>query len=381
MPSREDCLRAMGAAGIEPNRAAQLLDFVEQAKAELRGSGAGNLEGRIARRISQLVEAERAQSLKAARNAALEVVKRERLEGNVARLQASGLSFERAVLKKSLLQNSAKKRTKTLSTPRLEDIMKLWIAPLCFLLFSAATACAASKAEDDFAGMLRQALKKHPEIVLDVLREHSESVLDIAQQGSQVRRKKNMESQWREDIKQPKKVAAANRPVLGPANAPVTVVAFSDFTCSYCQQAAEVLDRIVRARPQDVKVLFKHMPRGKDSGARLAAEYFVAASFQNDRAPWLLHNSFFAEPERLSAEAQNFAAKAAEQAGLDMKKLAADLKGKKTAAILEEDQADAKRLHVEGTPFFLVNNLTIRGAVSYDIFNAAVDMALTEAGK
>jgi protein-disulfide isomerase len=259
--------------------------------------------------------------------------------------------------------------------------MKLWIVTLCCLLLSAATACAAGQSEEEFTKMLRQALKQHPEVVLDILREHSEHVLDIAQQGSNLRRKKNMENQWREDLKQPKSVIIVNRPVLGSAGAPVTVIAFSDFTCPYCQQAAEVLDRIIRARPQDVKLIFKHMPHGKDSPARLASEYFVAASFQNDRAPWLLYKSFFAEPDTLSAEAQTFAAKTAEQAGLDMKKLTADLKNKKINAIIEEDQADAKKLNIEGTPFFLVNNLTIRGAVSYDIFNAAVDMALANIKK
>jgi len=257
--------------------------------------------------------------------------------------------------------------------------MKIWITSLLCLLLGVGTACAASTTEEEFVGMLRRTLKKHPEILLDFLREHSENVLDIAQQGSNIRRKKNMESQWREDLKQPKSVATTNRPVLGSVKAPVTVIAFSDFTCSYCQQAAEVLERILQARPQDVKVIFKHLPLGKDSPARLAAEYFVAASLQNDRAPWLLHNSFFAEQEKLTAAAQNFIAKAAEQAGLDMKKMAVDLKSKKINAIIEEDQADAKKLNVAGTPYFLVNNLTIRGAVSYDIFNAAVDMALAHA--
>jgi len=253
--------------------------------------------------------------------------------------------------------------------------MKIWIASLLCLLLGAGTVYAGA-AEEEFAGMLRQALKKHPEILLDILLEHSETVLDIAQQGNHIRRKKTLESQWREDLKQPKSVATANRPVLGLADAPVTVIAFSDFTCAYCQQAAEVLDRILRDRPQDVKILFKHMPHGKDGPARLAAEYFVAAALQNDHAPWLLHNSFFAEQDKLTAEGQNFITKAAEQAGLDMKKLAADLKSKKISAIIDEDQADAKKLHVEGTPYFLINNLTIRGAVSYDIFHAAVDMAL-----
>ena len=259
--------------------------------------------------------------------------------------------------------------------------MKLWIVPLIFLLLGSATAGNASHTKEEFAGMVRQALEKHPEILLDILREHSESVLDIAQQGSQIRRKKNMENQWREDMKQAKSVNTTNRPVLGPAKAPVTIIAFSDFTCAYCQQAAEVLHRLIRARPQDVKLIFKLLPLGKDKAALLAAEYFVAASLQNDRAPWILHNSFFAEPEKLAADPESFSAKAAEQAGLDMKKLASDLKSKKIGAIIEEDQADAKNLKVEGTPFFLVNNLTIRGSVSYDIFSAAVDMALANSKK
>jgi protein-disulfide isomerase len=257
--------------------------------------------------------------------------------------------------------------------------MKVWILLLFCLLSSVTAAHAASPADADFARRLQETLQKHPEIVLDILREHSERVLDIAQQGSQIRRKKNMEGQWREDLKQPKSVALAKRPVLGPVAAPVTVIAFSDFTCPYCQQAAEVLDRLMSARPQDIRLIFKHMPHGKDSPARQASEYFIAASLQNEHAPWILYKNFFAEPEKLTTDTQNFLNKAAEQAGLDMKKLAAALKTKQVAAIIEEDQADAKKLNIEGTPYFLVNNLTVRGAVPYEIFNAAVDMALANA--
>jgi protein-disulfide isomerase len=254
--------------------------------------------------------------------------------------------------------------------------MKVWLMFLFCLLSGVATAHAASQADADFARRLQQVLQKNPEIVLDILREHSERVLDIAQQGSHIRRIRNMESQWREDLKQPKSVAVAKRPALGPAAAPVTIIAFSDFTCPYCQQAAEVLDRLMKARPQDVRLIFKHMPHGKDSPARQASEYFIAASLQNDHAPWILYKTFFAEPDKLTTDTQSFLNKAAEQAGLDMKKLATALKTKQISSIIEEDQADAKRLNVEGTPYFLVNNLTIRGAVSYELFNAAVDMAL-----
>ncbi len=259
--------------------------------------------------------------------------------------------------------------------------MKIWCTALFCLALCAANACAATATEDEFVRNLRNALRQHPEIIIDILREHSESVLDIAQQGSNQRRKKNMENQWREDLKQIKRVALTGRPVLGPEDAPVTVIAFSDFTCPYCQQAAEVLERVMKAHPGEVKFIFKHMPHGKDSPARLASEYFIAASLQNGQAPWLLYKKFFDDPERLNSDAAGFTAKAAETTGLDMKKLNTDLKGKKVAAILEEDLADAKKLGIEGTPYFLVNNLVIRGAVSYELFEAAVQMALANVKK
>jgi protein-disulfide isomerase len=254
------------------------------------------------------------------------------------------------------------------------------IVSACVVL-SALPAWAASPTEEEFSRLLRATLKKHPEIVLDVLREHSENILDIAQQGSNLRRKRNMELQWREDAKQPKRVALAGRPVLGSADAAVTIVEFSDFTCPYCRQAAQVVDRVIKSHPGEVKFVFKHMPHGKDSPARIASEYFVAASLQNDQSPWVLYKQFFEESDQLSADAAAFAAKSAERAGLDMKKLSADLKGKKVAAIIEEDMADAKKLGVEGTPFFLINNLVVRGAVAYDLFEAAVQTALTAAGE
>lgn len=233
---------------------------------------------------------------------------------------------------------------------------------------------------EDFADTLRSVLKNNPEIILDILRNHSESVLDIAQQGSNMRRKKNMENQWREDLKQPKQAAIAGRPVLGPPDAPVSVIAFSDFTCPYCRQAADVLERLMQARAGEIRLIFKHMPHGKDSPARVGAEYFVAASLQNPQAAWILYKKFFEEAEKLTAEGAVFAARAAEAAGLDMKKLHADLKSKKIRSVIDEDLADAKRLGVEGTPYFLINNLVVRGALSYDLFNAAVQTAL-DAGK
>ena len=80
----------------------------------------------------------------------------------------------------------------------------------------------------DTAAQLEALLKEHPELVLNVLKDHSEEVLDIVQQGSDKRRRAVLLRQWETEINEPKTVALEGRPVGGPDNAPVTIIASAD---------------------------------------------------------------------------------------------------------------------------------------------------------
>ena len=80
-------------------------------------------------------------------------------------------------------------------------------------------------------------------------------------------------------------------------------------------------------------------------------------------------------------EGEDFLKKTAQDLDVDMKRLARDVRGKKVSDILAEDQQDAQKLGVEGTPYFLVNNLVVRGALPLDLFKGAVDMSLKQSGK
>lgn len=233
--------------------------------------------------------------------------------------------------------------------------------------------------DQNFPRMLRALLKEHPELVMDVLRNNSESVLDIAQQGSTLRRQRLLQSQWAEELHQPRDTGSGNRVFRGPANAPVTIVAFSDFSCPYCQQGAETVRRLMQDYPNDIRFVFKHMPLGKNSVGRQASEYFVAATLQNPDLAWKLHDAFFAQRQELIAEGEPFIKATAEKLGLAVSQLTSDSKSRKVRRLIDADLEDAERLGIEGTPFFFVNNLTVRGALSYELFKAAVDMALREA--
>lgn len=244
-----------------------------------------------------------------------------------------------------------------------------------------APAQAASASNEELKAALRDLLRENPDLILQVLRDNSETVLEIAQQGSNVRRKKALIAQWQMDLTQPKKANLEGRPMRGPANAPVTIVAYSDFTCPYCQQAAGTMELLLANYKDKVRYVFKHMPLDSHDNARLASEYHVAAGLQDGKKAWAFYETVFRDREKLVAEGEPFLKKAAAEAGLDMKRLAQDIKGKKVKDFIEEDMAEARALNVQGTPYFLVNDLVIRGSLPLDLFSDAVDMALEAAAK
>ena len=231
----------------------------------------------------------------------------------------------------------------------------IWLILTAYLLFlsnkwaSAATpsyAASSAVTTDNFAELLRETLQKNPDLLLSVLRENSEAVLDIAQEGSNQRRHKSLIAQWKAELNQPKEVDIKDRPFRGAADAPVTIVAYSDFTCPYCQQGAATMEKVLKENQGKIKYVFKHFP-------------LETTGVLKDGEPAIVN--------------------AAKDAGLNMKKLAADVKRKDVRAEVDADIAEGQRIGVQGTPYFLINNLVARGALSSDLFKEAINMALQAA--
>ncbi|SBW08861.1 DSBA oxidoreductase [uncultured delta proteobacterium] len=222
---------------------------------------------------------------------------------------------------------------------------------------------------------LRNVLRDHPEIVLDVLREHSIDVLEIAQKGSQERQFKAMRAQWQEDMKKQFAISY-DRPILGNPAAPVTIVAYSDYTCPYCADAAETIHQVMAARKNAVRFIFKNYPRRDQPLARLASEYVAAAFVLDEEKGWAYHDVVFANQMRLLKEGEGFLRAEALTLGYNLQKLGAEAKGRKVKSIIDEDITEALDNGVPGTPFHLVNNLSVRGGLPLAAFLEAVDTAL-----
>lgn len=249
---------------------------------------------------------------------------------------------------------------------------------LVILLAPAGAATASSVTEQNLADMLRKVFREHPEIVLDVLRENSIEVLEIAQKGSQERQYKAMRTQWQEDVKKSRNIRH-NRPFLGDEKAPVTIVAYSDYTCPYCADAAETIHQVLTARKGSVRFMFKNYPRRDQPLSRLASEYVTAAFALEPAKAWVYHDIVFAGQMRLLKEGEGFLRAEALALGFNLQKLGAEAKGGKVKAIVDEDIAEALEIGVPGTPFHMVNNLSIRGGLPLPAFLEAVDTALDAA--
>jgi cyclophilin family peptidyl-prolyl cis-trans isomerase/protein-disulfide isomerase len=124
----------------------------------------------------------------------------------------------------------------------------------------------------------------------------------------------------------------------GPANAPVTIVVFSDYQCSYCALLAARLKNILLAHPNDVRLVYVNTPLSNRDKDALATQAVEAADLQGKF--WEMHNLLFDKQTTWSAlSPADFQAWTEQQAaglGLDPAKYQADFAGKTVADRLQQ---------------------------------------------
>ena len=160
-------------------------------------------------------------------------------------------------------------------------------------------------------------------------------------------------------------------PVIGPANARITLVEFSDFQCPYCSRAFEKINVVLRAYPNDVKLIFKQFPLDTHPQAQISAQAALAAHQQGKF--WQLHDLMFANRNGLSRRA---ILGWAGSLGLDMKKFEADLDAEAVKKNVARDVADGEKAGVEGTPTVFVNGQRYNGDLDLSSFKAVLDAEL-----
>jgi protein-disulfide isomerase len=167
-------------------------------------------------------------------------------------------------------------------------------------------------------------------------------------------------------------------PSIGPENAPITLVEFSDFECPYCRKFSPTLKRLRDAYGDRLRIVYRQFPiRALHPDAPRAAEASLCAAEQ-DRF-WDMHDLLFRE--QVGTGAAELRAKA-EHLGLDRAGFDSCLDSGRHAGRVEADIREGTREGVTGTPALFVNGIPLEGgAVSYEVVAAAIDEELVRLGR
>lgn len=174
-------------------------------------------------------------------------------------------------------------------------------------------------------------------------------------------------------LESPRVEVAATGPSRGPADAPVTIIEFSDYQCPYCQRAEPVVEEVLERYPEQVRLVYRHFPLDNiHPEARDAAHAAVCAEAQ-DRF-WPFHDLLFAG-ETFDREAL---LGYAEELELDVAAFESCLEAPETKQRVEQDLAAGREVGVTGTPAFFVNGLPLRGARPVGDFVEVIERELAD---
>jgi len=160
--------------------------------------------------------------------------------------------------------------------------------------------------------------------------------------------------------------------VKGPADAPVTILEYSDFQCPYCKLAAETIKQVLAAYPDKVKLIYRNFPLTTvHADAQYAAE---AAECAGDQAKfWEMSDALFAHQDKLDANSINNYARTL---GLDAKKFGDCLSSGKFKTKIAADIKSANDYGISGTPSFFAGDQFVGASATLDDFKALIDQQL-----
>ena len=191
------------------------------------------------------------------------------------------------------------------------------------------------------------------------------------------RLRKNAQIRWLISEPEPpvQVISVDDDPSIGPANAPVTIVEFTDFQCPACAAMHPVLNEVLKSYGDKVRFVVRDFPLNQHEWARKAAEAANAARAQGKFFEYVA--MLFQRQKALDTASLK---KYATELGLDRAKFDADLDGGTYAAEVQHDISDGEMYGVGSTPTIFINGVMLK-TLSADALREAIDRAATAAAK
>jgi protein-disulfide isomerase len=182
-------------------------------------------------------------------------------------------------------------------------------------------------------------------------------------------------------------ISTEGYPSIGPADAPIVIVEFSDYQCPYCARWHEqTYKALMDAYPGKIRFVYRNFPLSFHPNAMLSAQAALCAGDQNSY--WQYHDKLFAEKDQVNDQTGavlgvDAYVKFAGDLSLDTTTFEECLTSEKYKQFVEDDMNSTTDLPPEngepaigGTPTFFINGYRLVGAVPLEYFQQIIDSEL-----
>jgi protein-disulfide isomerase len=176
-----------------------------------------------------------------------------------------------------------------------------------------------------------------------------------------------------------KLISTEDQPAQGPADAPVTIVEYSDLECPTCAHLHEMLETdIIPKYGNKVRVVFKEFPLTEIHDWALTASVAAECAYQIDPSKFVAFRTvIFKNQETLEAShIRDLLLHLAAEAELDNVKLAACIDSQGSLPRVQASQREGQAIGVASTPTTFINGRIVVGAPASDDIYKLIDEAL-----
>jgi len=199
------------------------------------------------------------------------------------------------------------------------------------------------------------------------------AILQEMVQNMQAQQEEAKNKEVRKFVKSHMNEMIGDAPIAGNVDAKKTIFLWSDYSCPYCRRVHSELARVLAER-DDVRVVLKNFSiHGALSDA--PAKAVIAAKIQDNAKAaqldkLLMDKEYFTQDDlknqaKLPETIKTNVMKLAKEAGLDTKKLEADMEGEVVARELQNVRELAQRFEISGTPYLIIGEQAFPGAIPY----------------
>ncbi len=237
-----------------------------------------------------------------------------------------------------------------------------------------AASCTTSK-ED-----IKKMLKENPEIITESIKANPAKFIEALNEA--VKSAQEGEGKRREEDEKKQLEASFNNPLMaeirsdesfrGNKDAPITLIEYSDFECPFCSRGFNTVMELMKKYEGKIRFAYKHLPLSFHPQAMPASQYYEAIRLQSPEKAWKFHDAIYLNQRKLQ-NGEAFLKAEAKKLGVDMNRLAKDVKSEAVQSRIDADMAEAGKFGFQGTPGFLLNGIPVKGAYPTSHFDGLIE--------